>query len=87
MKECITHHWACDCREALHASTIQSLQEENEKLAEALGIIRTLSFTMQKDFVGETHEVEPASLLLRIRGYVDEALEAYRKSQQKGETK
>ena len=39
MKECITHHHACDCREELHKneiaelqSTIDELRAENERL-------------------------------------------------------
>ena len=44
MKECITHHHACDCREELHKneiaelqSTIDELRAEKEELYEALG--------------------------------------------------
>ena len=27
-RECVTHHWACDCREAAHAAEIQQWREK-----------------------------------------------------------
>lgn len=33
MKECTTHHYACDCREAAHKAEIASLQAERYTLA------------------------------------------------------
>ena len=32
MKECTTHHYACDCREAAHKAEIAALQAERDQL-------------------------------------------------------
>lgn len=31
-KNCVTHHYACDCREQMHKDEIAALQKENEEL-------------------------------------------------------
>ena len=48
MKECITHHHACDCREELHKneiesllSTIDELRAENEDLRDTIASYST----------------------------------------------
>lgn len=41
MKECISHHFACDCREA----DFKKLREENERLNEALQKIVAKSYS------------------------------------------
>jgi hypothetical protein len=35
-KECVTHHDACDCREAMHEATVAELRAEVEALGKSL---------------------------------------------------
>ena len=37
---CITHHHACDCREAAHAATIERMLQEIERLTAEIGRLR-----------------------------------------------
>jgi hypothetical protein len=39
MKECITHHYACDCREASHKAEIDALTQERDQLRADLQVM------------------------------------------------
>ena len=43
MKECVTHHHACDCREAALADEIAALKTENERMRKGLSVIRVVT--------------------------------------------
>lgn len=40
-KECVTHHHACDCREAMHEAIVAELRAEVEMLKDCVETIRS----------------------------------------------
>lgn len=72
MKPCVTHHYACDCREAAHAEEVEKLRRCNE---EALRKIEGLEFENRELSAANREFVEErfarGRLLRRALEYVD----------------
>ena len=46
MKECVTHHYACDCREAMHKKEIEGLREALSEARKYFELIKDLKLSV-----------------------------------------
>ena len=53
MKECVTHHYACDCREQAHFREVQELKKEKAELQEKLEAAQWFEYDSAYQFEGE----------------------------------
>jgi len=60
-KQCVTHHFACDCRE----QKFKGLERENAALREALGSLCTKIADAAKSDCRKLHEFERIALAMK----------------------